>query len=90
MITRRLSAASKARHLPTCSHDKDTIATIKSQVQSKRTQHFLFVFIGFAEINPYKPTKTQSIPQYAIAAKFLYHPGLTRKIFGNKIAVAMA
>jgi hypothetical protein len=55
-----------------------------------RTQHFLFVFIGFAETNPSKPTKTQSIPQHAIPAKFLCHPGLTREIFGNKIVLAMA
>ena len=57
-MTRRLSAASKRPHLPTCSHRKHTTDTGKSQGEEGTNQQLLIVLLGLRKLKHEKPHKT--------------------------------
>jgi hypothetical protein len=57
VITRRLSAASKRPHLPTCSQNKDTLIVGKSQGKEAETQHFLIALLGLYKNKAVKTTQ---------------------------------
>jgi hypothetical protein len=59
VITWRLWAASKGRHLPANSHHKHTSNARKSQGKKGNNQHFLVGYVGLRKNKTQKATKTK-------------------------------
>jgi hypothetical protein len=76
VITRRLSAASKRPHLPTCSQNKNTLNVGKSQAERILNQQFLIVCVEFEHFKHKKPHKPNTPPT-------IVHLLISKGILGN-------